>query len=579
MPLPLALLLIAFPVGVFVPGFVALRGFRLPDEARLPLSIAVSVAFLYLASFALYLVDAGPAAAVAIGAAIAALALVHRGELVAFLRAPAVRALLLHYAIFAIWLVLLSLLVRGFSGAGWMGDWQEHYERALLFLGRLPLETRFLGLWALPARPPLDNLVAAFFMRLAGDGFAAYQLASVLLGSLEYLGAASLWLALTRGRRAGAFAGLLVLTALLALNPSVVHNATYTWTRALTNFFLLQAAALYLVGLREGAPAARRWSFLLLGLALATHYSTAPYLVALAAVEVRLLWTRRLAPREAALGALLVAAPVAPWLAFALHRFGLAGTFLTNSTVEWNAALEPAGVALRALGNLWRTLVPHVFREVPPLWAQEYAPALARDYAFLVYQVSLPALMGSLGGLAVAWLLATGARRRLRAGVPEVPALVLAFLAMAVVLGTATVADDDAYGVAHVCLQPLGIAGLAYLASRWTSAPAWLRAGTGVGLAADAALGIGLHFWVQHLTLEDLVALNPDHPVVSGAIVATLQAKEGMGLAFLADLPGRPFALGIAAAAALALLARAGVRAAAEARPAAAEVRPAAGAG
>jgi hypothetical protein len=578
MPLTLALLLIAFPVSAFVPGFVAVRGLRLPDELRLSLSVAVSIAFLYLASFALYLIDAGSVAAVAITAAIAALAFGHRRELLAFLRSPAVRALLLHYAIFATWLLLLSFVVRSFSGAGWMGDWQEHYERALLFLGRLPLDTRFLGLWSLTARPPLDNVVAAYFMRLAGDGFAAYQLAAILLGSLEYLGAASLWLALARGRSAGRYAGLLVLTALLALNPSVVHNATYTWTRALTNFFLLQAAALYIFALEEGTATPRRWSSLLLGLALATHYSTAPYLVALAVVEARLLWTRRVALREAALGALLVAAPVAPWFVFAVDRFGWAGTFLTNSTVEWNAALEPAGVALRALGNLGRTLVPHVLREVPPLWAQEYAPALARDYAFLVYQVSLPALMGSLGGFAVAWLLVTGALRRIRAGGAEGTVLVTAFLAIVVVLGIATVADDDAYGVAHVCLQPLAVAGLTYLAARWAGSPAWLRRGLAAGLAVDAVLGIGLHFWIQHLTLDDLVVLDPYRPAVSRAIVATLQAKEGMGLVFLADLPARPVALGIAAAAVVALCARAGVRAAAEVRPAAG-VRPAARAG
>lgn len=567
--LKLVALLVIFPVSVFVPGFVALRRFRLSDELRLSVSVAVSLAFLYAAGFVLYLADAGAGASVGIVIALLAAAVLYRRDLLAFLRAPAARAILLHHAIFTMWLLLLSFVIRAFSGALWAGDWQEHYERAVFFLGGRPLETRFIGVWSLTARPPLDNLVAAFFLRIAGRDFFAYQLTAVLLASLEFLGAASLSFTLTHRGGARRYTGLLALTTLLCLNPSVVQNATYPWTRALTNFFVLQAAALFVLALRESLPSLRRWSFLHLGLALATHYSTVPYLIALALVELRLLFTRRLAVREAALAALLVAAPVALWLAFAIDRFGIAGTFLTNSTVAWNATLGPVGITLRALRNLGATLVPHFLREVPPEYAQEYVLGFARDYAFLVYQVSLPALMGSLGGLAVAGSLAMEAIRRLRRGRVETPVLVAVFLATVVVLGTASVADDDAFGVAHVCLQPLGVAGLAYLAARWSGAPPWLRALLGAGLLVDAAVGIGLHFWIQHLNLDDLIALNPDHPVISESLLDNVVAKVGPGFVFLGDLQAWLAATGVAAAALLALAARAATHARLEVSPAA----------
>ncbi len=108
MTLKLAALLILFPVSVFVPGFVVVRRFSLADELRLSVSVAVSLAFLYGASFLLYVLDGGAVACAAIAIAIPAAGALCRRDLIAFLRSPAVSAILLHYAIFAISLLLHS---------------------------------------------------------------------------------------------------------------------------------------------------------------------------------------------------------------------------------------------------------------------------------------------------------------------------------------------------------------------------------------------------------------------------------------------------------------------------------------
>lgn len=557
----LGLPLVLFPVLAFVPGFLVVRRLGVPAELRLPLSVAMSVAFLYGAGFLLYLLDAGPWAAVALAVTIVAAGLVYRREALALLRAQPARDLLLHWALLASWLLLLALSVRNISGGGWMGDWEEHYQRAGFFCGELPLDFKFIGIWPLPARPPLHNVVASVFLRLSSLDFAAYQVTAVLLASLQLLGAAALWSVLTRGGGERRAAGLLVLSALVCLNPSIVENAVYPWTRALTGFFLLQGAALYLLALRDGAPALRRWAYLLLGLALATHYSTVPYLAGLAVVELRLLLTRRLSLREAALCALIAAAPVAPWLAFSLARFGVEGTFLSNSTVAWNASLDAAGLALRAVRNLARSLVPHPLRPGAEPWPQAYAPSYWRDYAFTVYQASLPALMGSLGGIVVAGLLARAGLRRLRAGGGEVVLLGAASLVIVVALGTGTVADDIPFGVAHVCLQPLAVAGLVYLAARWTELPAWLRGALSLALVLDAALGIGLQFWMQSQTLDTLNAADPDLAGLSELFVRQLQETLSLASPVLGALDGRGPVMALLAAVLVALVALAARRA------------------
>jgi hypothetical protein len=566
MSLRLAALLFLVPVCVFVPGFVTLRRFTLSDTLRLSVSVAVSLTILFGVSFVLYLSNARDAAYLMVAVAVLLAAIFARRDLLAFLRTPAVSAILLNHAIFVVWLLLLSLFIRNFSGGGWAGDWREHFERAVFFCDGLPLDTQFLGLWTLTARPPFANVVAAFFMRITGTDFASYQLTAVLLGSLEYLGAASLWSALTREEDGNRYAGLLALTALLCLNPSVAQNATYPWTRALTNFFLLQAAALFLLAVRGGSHPLRRWSYLLLGLALVTHYSTVPYLIALALVEFWYLVTRRLAVKEAALAIFIVLAAAVPWLAFALDHFGIAGTFLTNSTVAWNAGLGKTELLVRGLGNLFATLVPHVLRDVRPLWVQDYGPSAARDFAFLIYQVSLPALMGSVGWLAITWMLARGAFRRVQAGDVEPPLMAGVFLATVILLGTMSVALDDQYGVAHVCLQPLGAAGLVFLAARWKEPPGWLKVCLWIGLLTDAALGIGLHSWMQHLTFEDLLALRPVRQPVTGFFIDSLAAKMNLGQPFLGDMPWRYPAMGVATVALVLLVALALKRSSAESR-------------
>jgi hypothetical protein len=564
----LLVLLVAVPAGAFVPGFLLLRRVALADEDRFLLSVALSLAFLYLVSFSLFLAGAGRWGAVAAAATVAVAGILARGELRTFLSRPAVVELLLPQAIFTAWVLLLSLFVESFSGAGWMGDWAEHFGRALVFCGEASPDVRFLDEWPLTARPPLANLVTAFFMRLSGTDFAPFQLATVLAGSVVFTGAAAVAQALAPGLGRRPRAALLALVALLCLNPSVAQNATYTWTRAPANFLVLAAAALWVRAVREGTPALRRWAYLLLGLACVTHYSAGPYVVGLALVEAWLLATRRLAAGEAARCALLLAAPLATWLAWAVAHFGVAATFASNSTVAWNARLGPVGVARRVLANAWATLVPHPLRRVEPIWAQELALARARDYWFLVYQTSLLPLMGAVGGVAVAWRLVAEGMRRVRARAPEQAILVALFLATVVGLGIATVAVDDPYGTAHNCLQPLALAGLAWLAVRWTRTGAAMRWALGAGLAVDAVLGVGLHFRTQALGWDEVHTFLPLRWFVTRFFRGNFEMKEKDGLVFLSDLPGSGAAIALLGLALAGLVALAAHRARAEARTA-----------
>lgn len=73
-------------------------------------------------------------------------------------------------------------------------------------------------------------------------------------------------------------------------------------------------------------------------------------------------------------------------------------------------------------------------------------------------------------------------------------------------LGVMVHAGRDTWGLAHICLQPLVLAALAVLTSRWTTlAVAWRRLVV-AGAMADLALGIALHLGARSFLLDQWLA-------------------------------------------------------------------------
>jgi hypothetical protein len=540
----LAGLLLLFPVLVFVPGFLVSRRWRLPEELRLGVAIATSLLLLAAAAFLLYLGGAGRIAYAGVSAAVVAGAVGARHSLGAFVRRAPVRTLLLQYAVFLAWLLVLSCVSRNFSGDGWAGDWEEHYQRALLFGGERPLDAPLVGGWSVAARPPLQNLVAAFLLQSVDSGFTAYQLGAVLLSSLVFFGAAALGYALQAPVVPTAPGHRLPLVALLCLNPCVVQNATYTWTRSLTNFLVLQGLALLWMAVRDDEPSWRRWACLHLGLAAAAHYSAGPYAAALVAFVFLWLVTRRLSLGAAAADMSLLAAPLVPWLAFCAYHFGVATTFLSNSTAMDTSARGLGENLGKMLGNVVSTWIPHVARGVPSLHDQADRLDYVRDSAFLVYQSTLPFMVGSIGGLLALGLAARAVARARRARSLAVTLAVGAFAGTVFLLGIASVGEPERFGAGHICLQPLALAGVVFVAAQWSRLSALLKISLGLGMLADAALGIGLHFWMRHLVLADLEPAGGAARAVSPNFLDQLHRQVDMQYVLLGDLPG--IGLGIA---------------------------------
>jgi len=530
---PILLLLgcLALFVGlVFGLGLPLVAGWRLTAPEKIGAGAAVGVVVLYLFAMADYWLQLPAAADFLPPLAAVGLLTVRRRACVGLLRDPDARRLLGAWLLVAAWSLGLLALVRNYSGGGWALDWADHYSRVLLFLHHQPAHTALFGGDRLPTRPPLANAVTAVFLGLTGDAFPYFQIISTLLSSLAFL---PVWLFAGRFGSKTPWA-LAVLTVLFMLNPSVMENSTFAWTKLPTVFLVLTGLYCFLPALAAGSRRRLAAAFFFLAAGMLAHYSAGPYIVAVVAAYFwwrRTRWRRAAFWRDTALCALPAALLLATWFGWSLREFGPAGTFLSNTSVTESTVHSWGGFVHEKSLNLVDTLVPPFARAVDagfiaqPGWA-----GYLRDYFFLLYQANLVWMFGSVGGLTLLWLLWRGWRQARSAGARSLRRFWLWFIVCTTVLGTAAYGGVAPWGVAHLCLQGLLGLGLALLAARLAATPRWWHFVFAAGLLADFALGVGLQFSLEHRALPALQMVRAEaaapaghSPAVGGAGAASFQ--------------------------------------------------------
>jgi hypothetical protein len=506
------LLLILLPLCAFAPGFFFVRKFPWSPLEKLCGSVGLSLILLYLACFVFYwaglpMKDAATPEGTGLFWSVSVVCLLLGG--LAFSDAARLaasvqfRKTVFGFVFLLVWTLAILCMIRHYSGGRWWGDWLEHFQRSLFFLHHLARGTRFLGLFPLPSRPPMMNLLGTFFLAQAGDRFELFQITFTFLNLLVFLPCCLLMPALTGRRRR-----ILPLLALLALNPLVMQNATYTWTKLLAAFYVVLAIAFYLAGLRKHDRLRIVAAFTALSAATLVHYSAGPYVVFMAldylvfAFRKRPNRWRELAVIVAVSGALL-----ATWFGWSIAVYGAKTTFTSNTSVQ------PLGNADHGLakiaGNFADTVVPHPLRSNArlELFDQPTAAGWVRDYFFLIYQTNLIFAMGAAGGFTVLYLLCWAWWRGDHGRIASERKFWSMLVPFCLVLGVVVIGERDPLGQAHVTLQPLILLGVTLLAGYFASLPRGVSCLVIAGCALDFGLGIFLQARMESAenTLTDTV--------------------------------------------------------------------------
>jgi hypothetical protein len=478
-----------------------------PVEA-LTAGIGCSLFLIFLAGFTVHITRLPRALWWLLPVLLIASLLLRRQGLKPFLEDSELRKLGYAWMVFSVWTIGLLGFVLVYSGGSWCSDWLEHYERALFFLqGGEASQHFYKNLYSLSARPPLANVVTAVLMHLSGGTFADFQVLNALLGTLIIFPA---WLLCRRWARPGTTAPLM-LCAMLMLNPLVMQNLTFAWTKLITAFWILSGVYFLLAGLRD--PDARHFraaGFSALSAAMLTHYSAGPWIIV--AVGVYFLTApyrpnQRAFWNETLLHAGLAMLVFSPWLAWCVGQLGLMETLTQNTSFQGAVHRPWSQQLITAWLNFYDTLVPHAFRSVnTAVLDQPSKLGWLRDYFFNFYQlILLPAL--GVGGLLIlaplALTFSEAVRKHLRESLGWLAAIILI-----VFLGTAVHTARDDWGLTHICLQPLVIIGLAWLGSRLPGSSSAIRVLWLLGVCMDFVLGIVLHYSAQALWIAPLEHLN-----------------------------------------------------------------------
>jgi hypothetical protein len=464
-------------------------------------SIGLSLIILYLVTGLVFVVGAGtgeriPGATLAATSVLAVvLGIVARRDVLRLLQSFRVKYSLLGYGFLLVWALLLLGMIRVYSGADWYGDWLEHFQRTLFFLHRFPADTRIgnpAHIYLLPARPPLMNVVAAYFLGQTEDRFELFQIAFTFLNLLVFLPCCLILPAIAGPRRIS----ILALVALFALSPVIMQSATYSWTKGLAAFYVVLGLAFYLGAWRKRDQLRMVAAFVSLAAGSLVHYSTGPYAVFLALHYVlRLFWKRPNKWGEAATILNVSSILLLTWFAWSVKTYGKA-TFLSNTTVTSSQSYEGSNVA-KALANTYDSIVPAVLRDRSLLDKLEQPNPVGRlrDNAFVFYQTNMIFGMGLVGGPAVLYLLWPRFHRRPREHKDEW-CFWLSLVLFCATVGIGVVGGRDELGVAHATLLSLEILGLTLLASAMPQSRI-LTFAVIVGCLLDFSLGIFLHAHVQ----------------------------------------------------------------------------------
>jgi hypothetical protein len=500
------------------PGWLLLRSFRWPVREKLAASVGLSFLLIYLASFATYLACAPSQTYFVITILCAAATLYVAPELFRVLTARSMRRDLAGFLFLAIWSYALLSLVRHYSGGLAMWDWWEHYQRALFFNEHRQPDFRFgptlSNSYPVPSRPPFMNVLAANFLAHAGAGYDRFQIFSVALNLSIYFPL----LVMARRWSAPRRLPLPLLVGFLAVNPILMWNFLWTWTKVFAAFYVILGVMVYLEAIRRDDPWRLALASAFLGAAMLVHFSAGPYLVF---VGGHFLWwlcrhstARR---RDLAVFAFSGAFVLATWFTWAVKTYGVHDAFLSNTTgqaIETEAAgteesaarsnAQPLQSVLIAEGskiayNTYYSFVPHPLGVPGSMerdrFADQCRAGYVRDWYLTATGPTFTFGMGIMGGWLCAWLAGRLLRRR---PLNRECRFWLAFVPVTALLGIATHPTVEILGVAQICGQSLVYLGLAFLAARFLDLPVWARLVGLLGWVVDFALGVFLQVSLEN---------------------------------------------------------------------------------
>ncbi|MCM8772624.1 MAG: glycosyltransferase family 39 protein [Candidatus Omnitrophica bacterium] len=366
----------------YFPGRVIAEKLKLKDTEKFVLSFGFSCFLFYILGFLIYVLNLPflfNSFLLLIFLIISAF-FIYKNNLVIE------KELLIFFALFLL-LIFYQSLIPFYSGGMWYFDWFEHYLRCVFFLYKLPLNVSFMG-YIVPARPPLFNVVCFFYQSIFGDEFYKYQIISTLLNFLLLLSIYLFTKEIFKIENKNLFT---LLCGILLLNPYILRQITYTWTKAFCAYYTVCGLYFYIKFLKNKEEIFLYLSAFLFGAGFITHFSAGPYILPLMIfLFLKSIQDRKIL-KNFLIFNLIFFITIFTYFSWAIKNYGVKKTFLSNTSYQ-QMKIDIVQRIEKDLNNLYKTILPVISKEYIDAFKKIYSDLKFRFFNYILpfYSSSIP---------------------------------------------------------------------------------------------------------------------------------------------------------------------------------------------
>lgn len=517
----------------FLPGFSLTYFLPYKKEEKFVLSFALSFILYYIFGF-LWYVSGSPIKIVPIG-----IILLLGISLVVIVKKKMIDRMIfrlfLLFGMFFLILIGIQSLIPYYGGGMWYFDWWEHFSRSIFFLERLPLSMGF-GPFMITSRPPFFNVLSAVYMSIVGNSFSSYQIIATILNGFMIL---PVFLFVKQYfPQKSAYSILFLLSFFMLLNPSIMTQIMYTWTKGFSAAFFVLGLFFYLSWKKSGENLRFILTVLFLSSAILIHYSSIIYIL-LMGIDFIVIFIkeRKIHFQPLLLSLSVIVLLLGSWFVWSVTHFGLEKSFLKDAHISWQRQLTFAQFTNKNLNNLYYSFIPVISDRFRGYTSYQPSPfSFQSDILFIFHATTFVGSLTIAGTfILLIYLFAESLTLiRTRKFIRNVFSFLPLFVFFALLFAPIAEPVTSPTGVAHTVYVPLILIVLSVVFTQLMKIVYQKNVLTGVWMVLiilEGVLGTGL--WIRNLRIND--ELVQSGKLISSYHTDNIQLKKRENLIFLYD--------------------------------------------
>jgi len=370
---------------LYFPGRIIVEKINIENDEKFVLSFGISCFLFYIIGFSGYIINANSTIFNGIFLLISlilSLILIYKNKI------QIENKLLTYFLTSFLFVIFYQSFIPFYSGGLWFFDWFEHYLRTCFFLHKLPLNIEFMG-YIIPSRPPLFNIVSFFYLSIIGADFYKYQIISSILNLFLIL---SVYLFCKNYLKIENKYLFIFVCFILILNPYILRQITYTWTKSMCAYYVICGLYFYLKFFKNNEKIYLVFSSLFLGIGFIVHFSAGPYILGILLHFLFKSFFERKFFKNFLIFCLIFFTTIFTYFSWSIKNYGIKNSFLSNTTYLEQKDMSFVKRIEKDFNNFYKTVLP----VIPKKYCKIFS--FYKDRKFEIFNLILPLYSSNIWG-------------------------------------------------------------------------------------------------------------------------------------------------------------------------------------